>query len=90
MNFFMGQTRDRRKRDEKKRGARSRREEGQLDVRRRVKGLMQRLKLLADFEAIPAYVRDQFYDCCHPDHVPASRPVTPFAAELKQYVGVAA
>jgi hypothetical protein len=65
----MGHACDRRKRDQKKRGARSQREEAKLDVRRRVKGLLQRFKLLAEFEAIPPYVRDQFYDCCYPDPV---------------------
>ena len=36
-------------------------------MRRRVKALLQRLKLLGEFEALPAYVRDQFYSCCAPD-----------------------
>src|SRR5688572_21359578 len=75
----MGHARDRRKRDEKKRGAKSRREEGRLDIRRRVKGLLQRFKLLAEFEAMPAYVRDQFYDCCLPDPVLVFDPSFPSA-----------
>ena len=75
----MGHARDRRKRDERKRGAGRRREEAQLDVRRRVKGLLQRFKLLAEFEAMPAYVRDQFYDCCLPDPVLVFDPSFPSA-----------
>jgi hypothetical protein len=43
--------------------------EAQLDVRRRVKGLLQRLKLTGRIEALPAYVRDQFYNSCAPDPV---------------------
>jgi hypothetical protein len=75
----MGQARDRRKRAERKRGAGRRREEAQLDVRRRVKGLLQRFKLLAEFEAMPAYVRDQFYSCCNPDPVLVFDPSFPSA-----------
>jgi hypothetical protein len=75
----MGQPRDRRKRDEKKRGADRRRSEARLDVRRRVKGLLQWFKLLAEFEAMPAYVRDQFYDCCGPDPVLVFDPSFPTA-----------
>jgi hypothetical protein len=75
----MGQARDRRKREEKKRGANRRREEARLEVRRRVKGLLQRFKLLADFEAMPAHLRDQFYDCCHPDPVLVFDPSFPSA-----------
>jgi hypothetical protein len=75
----MGQARDRRKRDERKRGADRRRNEARLDVRRRVKGLLQRFKLLADFEAMPAYVRDQFFDCCDPDPVLVFDPSFPLA-----------
>lgn len=76
---FMGQARHRRKRDDRKRGAGRRREDARLDVRRRVKGLLQRFKLLGDFEAMPAYVRDQFYDCCLPDPVLTFHPSFPSA-----------
>lgn len=65
----MGKARDRRKREERKRGAKWRREEVRLELRRRVKALFRRFGLLGDFEAMPAYLRDQFYDCCHPDPV---------------------
>ena len=75
----MGQARERRRRAEKKRGGRSRREEVQLDVRRRVKALLQRLKLLGEFEALPAYVRDQFYSCCAPDPILVFDPSFPSA-----------
>src|SRR5215213_11366883 len=76
---FMGQARDRRKRDERKRVAGRRRGDAQLDVRRRVKGLLQRFGLLAPFEAMPAYVRDQFFDCCLPDPVLIFDPSFPSA-----------
>ena len=79
MNSVMGQARDRRKREEKRRGAGRRRDDARLDVRRRVKGLLQRFSLLADFEAMPAYVRDQFYDCCGPDPVLVFDPSFPTA-----------
>jgi hypothetical protein len=75
----MGHARDRRKRDERKRGAGRRREEALLDVRRRVKALLKRFDLLAAFEAMPAYVRDQFYDCCGPDPVLVFDPSFPSA-----------
>jgi hypothetical protein len=65
----MGQARDRRKREERKRGVRREREGALLDVRRRVKGLLARFSLLAAFEAMPAYLRDQFFECCSPDPV---------------------
>ena len=78
----MGQARDRRKRDERKRGVCRRRDEAQLDVRRRVKGLLQRFSLLSAFEAMPAYVRDQFYNCCGPDPVLVFDPSFPSAEGL--------
>jgi hypothetical protein len=78
-NRFMAHARDRRKRDERKRAAGRRRNEARLDVRRRVRGLLQRFDLLAAFEAMPAYVRDQFYDCCLPDPVLVFDPSFPSA-----------
>lgn len=58
------------------RGAGRRREEAQPDVRR-VKGLLQRFKLLPLFEAMPAEIRLQFFDCCYPDPVLVFDPSLP-------------
>jgi hypothetical protein len=73
----MGRARDDRR--DRKRPAARRREDARLDVRRRVKGLFQRFDLLREFEAMPAYVRDQFYDCCLPDPVLIFDPSFPSA-----------
>lgn len=75
----MSQARDRRKREERRRGSGRRREEVRLELRRRVKGLLQRFSLLGDFEAMPAFVREQFYDCCAPDPVLVFDPSFPSA-----------
>src|SRR3954469_2011417 len=79
MKFVMGQARDRRKREERKRGAGRRREEAHLDVRRRVKGLLQRFGLLGAFEAMPPEIRQQFFDCCYPEPVLVFDPSFPTA-----------
>jgi hypothetical protein len=63
----MSQARDRRKRAARKRGGAGHRGDAKLDIRRRVRAVLKHLQLLAAFEAMPAYVRDQFFDCCHPD-----------------------
>jgi len=79
INLVMGQARDRRKRVERKRGAGRRRADVQLDVRRRVKGLLQRFGLLGAFEGMPAEIRQQFFDCCAPDPVLVFDPSFPTA-----------
>lgn len=56
----MGQTRDWRKRVD-------RREAAATELRRRVKALFAKLQLLALFERVPAELRDQLYACCWPD-----------------------
>ena len=69
IKFVMGQARKRRRREERKCGTKRRREDVQLDVRRRVKKLLQRFSLLGAFEAMPPEIRQQFFDCCYPEPV---------------------